>query len=174
MKKNKNILVVLTLLIFSATGYCQQSFSVANNSATINNLKFDYSIGEMVLVSTERNASIIVTQGQLQPTPFSAKGTPQAENTNVLLSNLIKVFPNPTENVLNIESYEDQDVTINYQLFDGSGKLILNKSILWERGPNKVIIELQPYAAGSYYLLIGKPNKGGNIENFSYKIQKTN
>ena len=174
MKKNKNILLILMLLIFSATGYSQQSFTVASNSATINNMKFDYSIGEMTLVSTERNASIIVTQGQLQPIHSNTSASPQNENASALLANRIKVFPNPTENILNIESFEDQEATINYQLFDGSGKLIINKSLLWEKGPNKVIIELKSYAAGAYYLLISKPGTTGTLENFSYKIQKTN
>ena len=174
MKKNKNILLILMLLIFSATGYCQQSFTVASNSATINNMKFDYSIGEMTLVSTERNTSIIVTQGQLQPMHSNASTSPQSENASTLLANQIKVFPNPTENILNIESFEDQEASINYQLFDASGKLIINKSLLWEKGPNKVIIELKSYAAGSYYLLISKPGVSGTLENFSYKIQKTN
>ena len=87
MKKNKNILLILMLLIFSATGYSQQSFTVASNSATINNMKFDYSIGEMTLVSTERNASIIVTQGQLQPIHSNTSASPQNENASFDLLN---------------------------------------------------------------------------------------
>lgn len=42
----------------------------------------------------------------------------------------------------------------------------------WQAGPNKLTLDLKNYAAGSYYLMIRKPNAQGIVDNFSYKIQK--
>jgi hypothetical protein len=64
--------------------------------------------------------------------------------------------------------------TISYQLFDATGKVVMSENAIWQAGTNKVTLDLKNYAAGSYYLMIRKPNANGIIENFSYKIQKTN
>lgn len=166
--------MVFTLLIFSSRVYCQQSFTVAGNSTTIQNLKFDYCIGDMVLVSTERGASNIFTQGLLQPNLLNCNYNTQIENTLNSLSSLIKVYPNPTENILEIESKEEIESNIQYQLFDAVGKLLVNESVLWTVGTNKILIDLKNYAAGAYYLMISKPSKSQTVSNFNYKIQKIN
>jgi hypothetical protein len=165
----------------SVDTFCQQAINVSSNSATINGIKFDYSIGEMALISTERNANLIVTQGLLQPVrqtdepTGSGSGTQsQPGNTASALSDLIKVYPNPTENILFVESVENTAVNISYQLFDAAGKIVISEKISWKAGPNKFSLDLKNYATGAYYLMISKPNVQGILENLSYKIQKTN
>ncbi|MBK8144453.1 MAG: T9SS type A sorting domain-containing protein [Bacteroidetes bacterium] len=86
----------------------------------------------------------------------------------------MKVYPNPTENILNVESFENVETSISYQLFDATGKVVRSENLIWHAGTNKVSLDLKNYAAGSYYLIIRKPNANGILENFSYKIQKTN
>ncbi|MBK8145776.1 MAG: T9SS type A sorting domain-containing protein [Bacteroidetes bacterium] len=176
MKKNSfhYIFPLFALLLTPFIGFCQQSINVASSSTTINGATFDYSIGEMTLVSTERNATLIVTQGLLQPTDSRKGNQAQPANTNIPLSDLIKVYPNPTENILNIESYENANAVISYQLFDATGKVILSEKAVWQTGSNKITLDLKSYASGSYYLMIRKPNPDGILNNFSYKIQKTN
>ena len=73
-----------------------------------------------------------------------------------------------------METIENAEAEISYQLFDATGKVVLSKTALQKKGANKYQLDLQPFAAGSYYLMIRKPNAEGNYENYSYKIQKTN
>ncbi|MBK7588221.1 MAG: hypothetical protein IPI22_07730 [Bacteroidetes bacterium] len=73
-----------------------------------------------------------------------------------------------------VESFENADAAISYQLFDAAGKIVLSEKVNWQAGPNKLTLDLKNYAAGSYYLMIRKPNAQGIVDNFSYKIQKTN
>jgi hypothetical protein len=160
--------------VVSARSFAQQGINVSSHSATINGLKFDYSIGEMTLITTERTANLIVTQGLLQPTGSGSDATSQPGNTHIGLSDVMKVYPNPTENILFVESNESADAEISYQLFDATGKIVLSEKISWTAGPNKFSLDLKNYAAGAYYLMIRKPNSQGMMENFSYKIQKTN
>ena len=173
-KKILSLAFIAFFSVMSLRSFAQQTINVASNSATINGLKFDYSIGEMTLITTERQANLIVTQGLLQPTGSGSGATPQPGNTGITSSDLIKVYPNPTENILFVESVENTDADISYQLFDATGKIVLSEKISWKAGPNKFSLDLKNYAAGAYYLMIRKPNAAGNLENFSYKIQKTN
>jgi hypothetical protein len=81
----------------------------------------------MTLVSTERNANLIVTQGLLQPNGSRNGTQAQPGNTQIASSDLIKVYPNPTENILNVESFENAEAAISYQLFDATGKVVLSE-----------------------------------------------
>lgn len=175
--QNKTIYLfsLLTFLFLSAKNAdAQQTINVSSHSATIQGNTFDYSIGEMSLITTEKNTNLIVTQGFLQPNILPNEVQTPPANTPIALSDLIKVYPNPTENILNVESIENADAEISYQLFDATGKVVLSEKAFWKAGNNKVSLDLKNFAAGSYYLMIRKPNANGNLENFSYKIQKTN
>jgi hypothetical protein len=56
-----------------------------------------------------------------------------------------------------------------YNLFDATGKTLLNQHGQTSIGLNKFTLDLSSYAAGSYYLVLQK-----NGESVSYKIQKLN
>ncbi|MBK7692311.1 MAG: T9SS type A sorting domain-containing protein [Bacteroidetes bacterium] len=176
MKKNQKarLISLAVLALMSSSAFCQHTLNVSSHSATINGATFDYSIGEMTLVSTERNANLIVTQGLLQPTGSRSGTQAQPGNTQIATGDIMKVYPNPTENILNVESFENVETSISYQLFDATGKVVRSENLIWHAGTNKVSLDLKNYAAGSYYLIIRKPNANGILENFSYKIQKTN
>lgn len=154
----------------------QQTINVAGNSAVIHGMTFDYSIGEMTVISTEKTANLIVTQGLLQPLPSAtnSSNTTSPDNHLSTLAGLINVYPNPTSNVLYIETKDQQAGDLNYQLFDASGKLVASSKELQKEGSNKFSFNLQSFASGSYFLMIQKSTQGGNVEAISFKIQKTN
>ncbi len=161
--------------LFASNVYSQQTLNVAGNSAQINGMTFDYSIGEMTIVSTERNANFIVTQGLFQPHGSVSAANDAPSNTALSdLSDNIKVYPNPTQNILFVETYETQAADYSYQLMDGLGKVVLNKEGQTRIGLNKFVLDLQSLAAGTYYLMLRKPNPTGTLENYSFKIQKLN
>lgn len=174
-KPNLKTVLLLGFSFFVYNAYSQQTLNVAGNSANINGMLFDYSIGEMTIVSTDRNANLIVTQGMLQPLGSGSVANDAPGNTTLSdLSENIKVYPNPTQNILFVETYETQVADYSYQLMDGLGKVVLNKEGQTQIGLNKFVLDLQSYASGNYYLMIRKPNPTGQLENYSFKIQKMN
>ena len=172
---NKKKTIRLTSIVFfsfiASSAFSQNTFNVAGNTATINGATFDYSIGEMTLVSTERNANLIVTQGLLQPTGLGRK-TESTPTSHSLTLDRVKVYPNPTSDLLYVESFEDNESTADYQLYDATGKLIISKNVALQAGANKISFDMQSYAAGTYYLMI-KQSKDEN-STLSFKILKTN
>jgi hypothetical protein len=129
----------------------------------------------MTIVSTERSANLIVTQGMLQPSSLLVKTqtSPSVNNLNDL-ADQIKVYPNPTQNILFVETFETQIGDYSYQLFDGVGKIVLSQSGQTIIGLNKFSLDLLSIAGGTYYLMLRKLGPSGETENYSYKIQKLN
>lgn len=168
-------LTCLCTLGLSNSMLAQNTINVAGNSANINGMTFAYSIGEMTLISTEKAGNIIVTQGLLQPsTGVSNTDENSTASTLGSMADKLKVYPNPTDNVLFIETTEAIEGDFNYQLFDAAGKIVINEQAKQISGSNKFSLNLKSFAAGSYYLLIKKTAADGTMENLSYKIQKTN
>ncbi len=168
------IILLTCLLGYSSTVFSQTTINAANNSAVINGNTFEYSIGEMTLVSTERNNNLIITQGYLQPQQLSSHQDNSSHSTLSDLTDKIKVYPNPTENILFIESSEALAGTITYQLLDASGKIILRKNENQVAGNNKYSLDLSSLAAGSYFLLLHKANTESTVNDLSFKIVKVN
>lgn len=110
--------------VFHYRSWAQQNLNVSGQSVKINGLHFDYSIGEMTLISTQSNSKITVTQGILQPTIPVTKMPNQQGSSATLSETNIKVYPNPTENMLFIESFENEDAELSFQLYDLSGRVI--------------------------------------------------
>jgi hypothetical protein len=166
----KKEIFILLLTFLSKFSIAQSNLNVAGHTAQINGATFEYSIGEMTLVSTERNASLIVTQGILQPTS-SGGGATDASGHGLLsdMADHIKVYPNPTQHLLFVESTEDAISDFAYNLLNASGKIVLSQSGQTQVGLNKLSLDLRSFASGSYYLMLNK-----NGKNYSYKIQKMN
>jgi hypothetical protein len=174
-KRILNLVSLAFITCGSASSFAQQAINVSSHSATINGVVFDYSIGEMTRISTEHTGGLIVTQGVLQPfTTTLTNRDPEQNPAHLGKTDLIKVYPNPTENLLFIESVEPVDASMSYSLYDATGKMILNDEVLWKAGPNQFSLHLESVAAGSYYLLLRKSTALTGAENFSFKIQKTN
>lgn len=168
--------VVLACFTFLTTdSFAQQTLNVTGHSAKINGMSFDYSIGEMTLVSTERNPNLIVTQGLLQP---SGQGSSANDGTagNALneLADRIQVYPNPTQHELFVESYETVVADYGLNLFDGAGKVVMSREGKTVVGMNRFTLDLQSLAGGTYYLMVRKNGANGQPQNYSFKIQKMN
>jgi hypothetical protein len=166
----KSLFTLLACLIITSSLHAQQTFNVAGNSVHINGMTFEYSIGEMALVSSERNANLIVTQGMLKPRGSVSIANDASGNSTLSdLSDNIKVYPNPTTTMLYVETTETAVSNYAYNLYDATGKVVLNQNGKTQLGLNKFSLDLQSFAAGSYYLIIQKSG-----ETFSFKIQKMN
>ena len=128
-----------------------QGDSYSNASANI-----DFTIGEVV-INTGTDGSNDLTQGFHQ-TNWNFLGVedfaPSYEAT---------IYPNPTEDVLNIRTSEFENVT--YTLYDAQGKLVMQDILSAEQTP----IQVSQLAPGSYSLTLN--NETQNLKTF--KLVKT-
>lgn len=158
------VLLVVFLGCFSLNA--QTVLNASGGSQSVSTGSFDYSIGEMTLVSTESNANLTVTQGLLQ-VESTTLGIPEIPISNQELS----VFPNPVENILNIKPYFKSSGELSIQLFDIQGKRILQKTFHLQIGLERQELDLSTLSDGSYMLNV-QFNKGTQNHRQTYKIIK--
>lgn len=173
-KKILQTIVFVGVAAASADLSAQQNLNVAGHTVHINGHTFDYSIGEMTLVTTEKSSGLIVTQGFLQPNSQNQESASTNDNVLSQSDNPIKVYPNPTTQLLYVESYETAIIDYAYNLYDATGKIVLSQNGKTQQGLNKWELNLQSLAAGSYYLMMQKKDQLGQNQHYSYKIQKIN
>jgi hypothetical protein len=113
-----------------------QGDSYSNASGNI-----DFTIGE-VIINTGTDGANYLTQGFHQ-TNLNVLGV-EAHTSNYEAI----IFPNPTEDVLNIRTSKFEDVT--YTLYDVQGKLLIQNKLFAVQTP----IQLAHLAAGSYSLVL--------------------
>ena len=128
-----------------------QGDSYSNASANI-----DFTIGEVV-INTGTDGTNDLTQGFHQ-TNWNFVGLEDfAPNYEAI------IFPNPTEDVLNIRTSMFENVT--YTLYDGLGKLVMQDILSAEQTP----IQVSQLATGNYSLTL--TNETQNLKTF--KLVKT-
>jgi hypothetical protein len=172
----KNILekmAVPLLLFVTSCGYGQQTLNTSSHSTTMHDAVFEYSIGEMTLINTFENKNLIVTQGFLQPEIKGTLSNPLfGSQVFKDFTQQIRVYPNPTDDILFIETGNVNTANFSFQLFDAVGKLVLSQSKQQIIGPTKLSVSLAALASGTYHLIARMPNLKGLPENLSFKIQK--
>ena len=169
------LIVAITLGMASSKVFAQNTLNVTGHSARINGMTFDYSIGEMTLVNTSKSGNLIVTQGLLQPSNGSAATDGQVNGQGLNnLADRINVYPNPTQNVLYVETEETLVSEYGLHLCDATGKVVLSKEGQTVVGANRFTLDLQSFAGGNYYLMVRKPGTDGKPQTYSFKIQKVN
>jgi hypothetical protein len=151
----KNKLYILFWIIISVNTRAQTLSPTIMNStggtAIINGIFYDYSFGEMTMISTFYNSKLIVTQGLLQTkTDTAAVGI----TTNQLTRPAIIVYPNPAQQFINFESECEAGGKLQYELIDVAGRLIVSRELSVIVGKNKESIDLTMVPAGLYLLKI--------------------
>ena len=167
----KYFLSLWMLMLCSLQMDAQQGLNAAGNSTQINHMIFDYSIGEMVLVGTESSSQFIITQGLLQPLTVQSNTSNEHTTELHLHSDAIRVYPNPSDNLVFVEWIASHTSRVIYRLYDATGKVILAHEVDQLLGSNKFSLELQAFATGTYYLMLEGVRLDG--QQLSFKIQKT-
>jgi len=166
----KKTVLLIPLALVALTGAHAQSvgpatLNVTGGSKVIGTQEFDWSVGEMTMVSTFTASNVIVTQGVLQP---SADRT-SVPNTQGLTSHL-QVFPNPASSLVSFRYTSATEGTLDYRLIDMTGKVISSQTIAVMQGTNEQQVDLTRLACASYFLEITTHTPG--TETISYKVQK--
>jgi hypothetical protein len=170
----KNKFYILFWIITSISVRAQTlSPTILNSSggtATVNGINYEYSFGEMTMISTFTSSKLIVTQGLLQ-TKMDTVASGIAKNE--LPAPSISVYPNPAQQLINFESEYPAAGKLQYELMDAAGKLIQSKQLTVTAGKNKETIDLSEVTAGMYLLKITL-SQGKETFFQNSKIQKIN
>jgi hypothetical protein len=151
----KNALLLLTLITTLSVS-AQEVVSTQGDSYSNANGSIDFTIGEVV-INTGTDGTNDLTQGFHQ-TNWNFLGVEDfAPNYEAI------IFPNPTEDVLNIKTSMFENVT--YTLYDGLGKLVMQDILSAEQTP----IQVSQLATGNYSLTL--TNETQNLKTF--KLVKT-
>lgn len=142
------------------------TLNAAGGSGSIAGNSFEWSVGEMTMITTFSSASLVVTQGLLQPLTGST-GVP---NSPFLTSHLA-VFPNPADAVLYLQPKFQGPATLGYALFDMAGRIVLSREVVLKTGNEQQSLVLGHLAAGQYMLSVTLEEKG-QTHRAGYKIQK--
>lgn len=163
LNMKQNILLLFCCFIFYNVCNAQQVFSTAGKSVSNSNLKLDYTIGEPIIL-TKSNGTTTLTQGFHQPNyQFVTKVSKSLKDIVE-----IKIFPNPTNEFVQIEISKMNNLNLVYDIIDLTGKYLINN--------NKIVNEqtqlnIKNFPSGTYFIQIRNENEN---QATTYSIIKTN
>ena len=141
----------LILIFFPLITFGQEVISSQGDSYSNSNANMDFTIGE-VIINTETDGTHYMTQGFHQTNWFFAgleNHTPSYEAI---------IFPNPTEESLNIKTSTYENVV--YTLYDAQGKLVMQNELFEEQ----TSLQVSHLAPGKYSLVLN--NKTDKLKTF--------
>lgn len=138
------------LLAVSASGQSISSYVISSTGASLMGSEGALYISMGEPMSTEiTEGEVMISQGFLN---VSLEGLPT--NTDDLLTETIRAYPNPTVAQVVIDLPE-MDGTYAYRLFDVAGAVMKSESIQ----NSKTIVRLQDLASGVYFMQVVKDDK---------------
>ena len=148
----KKTAIFASIIIFTINVFSQEVISTQGGSYTDSSAAIDFTIGEVVTftgTSSENN----LTQGFHQTNWGFVSIEDHVPSYEAI------IYPNPTEDFLNIKAslYED----VSYVLYDEMGKLILQGLLSGEQ----TALEVSPLATGRYSLVLS--NSKENLKTFN-------
>ncbi|MDB2656890.1 T9SS type A sorting domain-containing protein [Crocinitomicaceae bacterium] len=143
--------LVLFSLFASISVSAQEVVSTQGESYSNASGSIDFTIGEVV-IHTGTDGTNDLTQGFHQTNWNFVGVEDHAPNYEAI------IFPNPTEDVLNIRTSTFENVT--YTLYDAQGKLVMQDILSAEQTP----IQVSQLAPGSYSLTLN--NQTQNLKTF--------
>ena len=142
--------------------HAQQVITSAGGNATGIGGSASYSVGQIVY-KTNSGSLGSISQGVQQPYEISIVSVFEQENG---ISLLLSSYPNPTTNSLTLKVVNYNSENLNYQLYDGIGRTLVESKIY----KAETAIPMETLPAGSYFLKVSN----GSIEMKTLKIIKNN
>ena len=161
--KNQKIILIALFLVASSWIYAQDSFNSSGGLANGTGGSASYSVGQVFYTVLQGDAGS-VCQGVQQP--FEIYIVTDIDNASDIYLSL-DVYPNPTTDVLCLDIENENFHNLSYQLYDISGKIIIQNAI--ESSSSK--IDMINIEASTYFLRI--INNENNKEVKTFKIIKT-
>lgn len=159
MKNKKAKLTAIVILALGLSGLqAQEAIPASGGNSKSSGGSVSYSVGQIVYkTNTGINGS--VAQGVQQPYEiFIISGL------NEIIQLSISAYPNPTNEILNLNVGDYDKTNLSYQLYDLNGKLLENKKI----EKSEIIIQMKNLVPSTYFLKVTNNNK----EVKTFKITK--
>ena len=147
--KQKRVKLSVLLLFIGLTAQAQQASTASGGNASDSGGTVAYSVGQIVY-ATNTGTTGSVAQGVQQPYEISIVLGIDNHSINLELT----VYPNPTANFLTLNVGNAELSTLNFQLYDISGKLIENRKII----SSSETIAMENLPNGIYFLKITNNN----------------
>lgn len=173
MKHHQKILLLLAI-VYSHCSLSAQTIEPSTINAsgfffTNTSFQHDANIGEMTLVSTVSKPNLIVSQGLLQPAPNIVDNISE----NYFVNQSMTVYPNPSQNDLNIIANLDEHGEFDILLTDIQGKIIFKENMPVIMGENNIKLSLDAISQGNYLLVVKyQSSQSQTAGNQNFKIQK--
>jgi hypothetical protein len=149
--KHKKVKLSFLLLGLGLTAQAQQATTATGGNASGSGGTVAYSVGQIVY-TTNTGTTGSVAQGVQQPYEISVvTGIKNETKTSISLV----VFPNPTTNFLTLNVSNAELSTLNFQLYDISGKLIESRKII----SSSETITMENLPTATYFLKVTNNNK---------------
>jgi hypothetical protein len=149
MKRKKMKLSVL-MLALGLTAQAQQAITATGGDASGSGGTVASSVGQIVY-TTYTGITGSVAQGVQQPYEISTVVGLDNNSINLVLT----AYPNPTTNFLTLNVGDAELSTLNFQLYDASGKIIESRKII--NSSETITMENLPTA--TYFLKVTNFNK---------------
>ena len=140
----KTLLLFFIIIFSGITVTAQEVVASSGGSASITGYKVDWTLGEPVIETLPGSVNIL-TQGMHQ-TKLTVTGLEE-----LIIPGLeIRVYPNPTSDLLIIEVIQTGNYSFRYELFDITGrKMAMNKM-----NSNIEEIDMSNFVSGFYLLQV--------------------
>ena len=148
--KHKKVKLSVFLLGLGLTAQAQQATTATGGDASGSGGAVAYSVGQIVY-TTNTGTTGSVAQGVQQPYEISIVLGIEDNSINLGLS----AYPNPTTNYLTLNVGNFELSTLNFQLYDISGKLIESRKII----SSAEIIAMENLPSANYFLKVTNNNK---------------
>lgn len=158
--------LLLLITVLPTAIHAQAVINSSGGSHSFSGSVYEYSIGEMTVISTERDGDIIITQGLLQVEDVSL-GVPEES----FLTQDLMVYPNPTKGKLYIKPSLGKSGELSVQLYDILGGLIIDRAFLLQTGQEEQELDLSLLSDATYMLNVEFTHGKERYHN-SYKILK--
>lgn len=156
---------IIALFLFAITSClsikAQEVIHAASAEVEINNIQFNYSIGEMVLVDTYSTGDFLLTQGFLQPTESVINSVSSLDAHE----DALHVYPNPFTHTIQVSLNSAEDGQFALQLYDASGRVVWSQDLFFVGNNTYQTIDFSMLSAGCYIM---KVFSLGNTENNTY------
>ena len=168
-------LFFLSVSVFLSLGAYSQSVTPAILNATggtnfFTFYRFEWSFGEAMAITTMSSPNIIVTNGVLQP---GTHNPATINNTEEWDRDEIRILPNPTQNVIEIDFFSKQQGKVNLNLIDASGRLMAQRQFDYYGTGRIEKWDLSRYSSGTYFLNIQLAPVGTSVaKKGTFKVVK--
>lgn len=133
--------------------------SSCGTSSKNGSIQLNYTVGEAVVAYVKSNGSPTYTLSQGYHQWDSVAGTNSSVKNETSNKNYVHLSPNPATQYVNVNSFIELPVAVNYTIFNSLGQVCLSinsESIL--TGQNDQKIDISKLSAGSYFIQVSSIN----------------